>query len=53
MNEADPSMLPRLLVVLLLFGLRPWKTKAQFDKATGKYVGSNETARLWRFRTVK
>ena len=46
-------MLPRLLVVLLLFGLRPWKTKAQFDKAIGKHVGSNETARRWRLMTVK
>jgi DNA uptake protein ComE-like DNA-binding protein len=28
---------------------RPWKTKAQFDKEIGKYVGAKETARLWRY----
>ena len=32
---------------------RPWKTKAQFDKEIGKYVGPKETARLWRFMTIK
>ena len=32
---------------------RPWKTKAQFDKEIGKYVGDKETARLWRFMTIK
>jgi DNA uptake protein ComE-like DNA-binding protein len=32
---------------------RPWKTKAQFDKEIGKYVGAKETARLWRFMTIK
>ena len=32
---------------------RPWKTKAQFDKEIGKYVGEQETARLWRFMTIK
>jgi hypothetical protein len=32
---------------------RPWKTKAQFDKEIGKYVGEKETARLWRFVTIK
>ena len=32
---------------------RPWKTKAQFDKEIGKYVGEKETARLWRFMTIK
>ena len=32
---------------------RPWKTKAQFDKEIGKYVGAQETARLWRFMTIK
>src|SRR6185436_15578028 len=31
---------------------RPWKTKAQFDKEIGKYVGEKETARLWRFVTI-
>jgi len=32
---------------------RPWKTKAQFDKEIGKYVGPQETSRLWRFMTIK
>jgi DNA uptake protein ComE-like DNA-binding protein len=31
---------------------RPWKTKAQFDKEIGKYVGEKETARLWRFVVI-
>jgi len=31
---------------------RPWKTKAQFDKEIGKYVGEKETNRLWRFVTI-
>jgi len=31
---------------------RPWKTKAQFDKEIGKYVGPKETARLWRYVTI-
>jgi hypothetical protein len=32
---------------------RPWKTQAQFEKEIGKYVGPKETARLWRFMTIK
>ncbi|HVH29481.1 MAG TPA: hypothetical protein VM818_22170 [Vicinamibacterales bacterium] len=32
---------------------RPWKTKAQFDKEIGKYVGANETARLWRYVVIQ
>jgi DNA uptake protein ComE-like DNA-binding protein len=32
---------------------RPWKTKAQFNKEIGKYVGEKETARLWRFTTIQ
>ena len=32
---------------------RPWKTKAQFEKEIGKYVGPRETARLWRFMVIK
>jgi DNA uptake protein ComE-like DNA-binding protein len=32
---------------------RPWKTKAQFDKEIGKYVGEKETARFWRFMTIQ
>ena len=31
---------------------RPWKTKAQFDKEIGKYVGEKETARLWKYVTI-
>ncbi len=32
---------------------RPWKSKAQFDKEIGKYVGEKETARLWRFVVIQ
>jgi DNA uptake protein ComE-like DNA-binding protein len=32
---------------------RPWKTKAQFDKEIGKYVGDKETARFWRYMTIQ
>jgi DNA uptake protein ComE-like DNA-binding protein len=32
---------------------RPWKTKAQFDKEIGKYVGDKETARFWRFMVIQ
>jgi len=32
---------------------RPWKTKEQFDKEIGKYVGPKETARLWRFVVIQ
>lgn len=32
---------------------RPWKTKAQFDKEIGKYVGKSEAERLWRYVTIK
>ena len=28
---------------------RPWKTKEQFEREIGKYVGPNEVARLWRY----
>jgi DNA uptake protein ComE-like DNA-binding protein len=31
---------------------RPWKTKTQFDREIGKYVGEKETARLWRFMVI-
>ena len=31
---------------------RPWKTKEQFEKEIGKYVGAKETARLWRYVTI-
>ena len=32
---------------------RPWKSKEQFDKEIGKYVGPKETARLWRFVVIQ
>jgi DNA uptake protein ComE-like DNA-binding protein len=32
---------------------RPWKTKEQFEKEIGKYVGAKETARLWRYVTIQ
>jgi DNA uptake protein ComE-like DNA-binding protein len=32
---------------------RPWKTKEQFEKEIGKYVGPNEVARLWRFVVIQ
>jgi DNA uptake protein ComE-like DNA-binding protein len=32
---------------------RPWKTKAQFDKEIGKYVGDKETTRFWRFMVIQ
>jgi len=31
---------------------RPWKTKEQFEKEIGKYVGPKETARLWRYVVI-
>lgn len=31
---------------------RPWKTKEQFEKEIGKYVGPKEVARLWRYVTI-
>jgi DNA uptake protein ComE-like DNA-binding protein len=31
---------------------RPWKTKEQFLKEIGKYVGPKETERLWRYVTI-
>ena len=27
---------------------RPWKTREQFEKEIGKYVGAKETQRPWR-----
>lgn len=32
---------------------RPWKTKEQFDREIGKYVGAKETARLWRYVVIQ
>lgn len=31
---------------------RPWRTKEQFDREIGKYVGQKETARLWRYVVI-
>ena len=31
---------------------RPWKTKEQFEKEIGKYVGAKETARLWKYCVI-
>jgi DNA uptake protein ComE-like DNA-binding protein len=31
---------------------RPWKTKEQFLKEIGKYVGAKETERLWRYVAI-
>ncbi len=31
---------------------RPWKTKEQFEKEIGKYVGAKETARLWTYVVI-
>jgi DNA uptake protein ComE-like DNA-binding protein len=32
---------------------RPWKSKEQFDKEIGKYVGPKETSRLWRYVVIQ
>lgn len=32
---------------------RPWRTKEQFDREIGKYVGAKETARFWRYFVVQ
>lgn len=31
---------------------RPWKTREQFVKEIGKYVGEKETERLWRYVVI-
>lgn len=31
---------------------RPWKTRAQFMKEIGKYVGEKEAARLWQYVVI-
>ena len=31
---------------------RPWKTREQFMKEIGKYVGEKEAARLWRYVVI-
>lgn len=32
---------------------RPWKTRQQFEKEIGKYVGAKEVARLWRYVVIQ
>jgi DNA uptake protein ComE-like DNA-binding protein len=32
---------------------RPWKTKEQFDREIGKYVGPKETQRMWRYVVIE
>jgi hypothetical protein len=32
---------------------RPWKTKEQFEKEIGKYVGAKEVARFWRYMVIE
>jgi DNA uptake protein ComE-like DNA-binding protein len=32
---------------------RPWRTKEQFDREIGKYVGAKETSRLWRYVVIQ
>jgi DNA uptake protein ComE-like DNA-binding protein len=46
-----PNMAARMLVEFKEY--RPWKTKEQFDREIGKYVGPKETARLWRFMAIE
>ena len=45
-----PNMARRMLVEFKEY--RPWKTKEQFDREIGKYVGPKETARLWRYMVI-
>jgi len=46
-----PNMAQRMLIEFKEY--RPWKTKEQFDREIGKYVGPKETARLWRFMVIE
>jgi DNA uptake protein ComE-like DNA-binding protein len=32
---------------------RPWRTKEQFDREIGKYVGPKEAARFWRYFVIQ
>jgi len=45
-----PDMARRMLIEFKEY--RPWKTKEQFDREIGKYVGPKETARLWRYMVI-
>jgi DNA uptake protein ComE-like DNA-binding protein len=46
-----PNMAARMLIEFKEY--RPWRTKEQFDREIGKYVGPQETARLWRYMTIQ
>jgi len=54
-SDADilsiPGAGPRMLREFKEY--RPWKTKAQFEKEIGKYVGVKEVARLWRYVVIE
>jgi len=45
-----PNMAQRMLIEFKEY--RPWKTKEQFDREIGKYVGPKEAARLWRYMVI-
>lgn len=45
-----PGMGPRMVHEFKEY--RPWKTKEQFEKEIGKYVGAKEVARLWRYVVI-
>lgn len=45
-----PDMARRMLIEFKEY--RPWKTREQFDKEIGKYVGPKEAARLWRYMVI-
>ena len=45
-----PNMAARMLIEFKEY--RPWKTKEQFQREIGKYVGPKEADRLWRYMTV-
>jgi len=46
-----PGAGPRMVRELKEY--RPWKTKEQFEKEIGKYVGAREVARLWRYVVIQ
>jgi len=46
-----PNMAARMLIEFKEY--RPWRSKEQFDREIGKYVGQKETDRLWRYMTIQ
>jgi hypothetical protein len=46
-----PNMAGRMLIEFKEY--RPWKTREQFDREIGKYVGPKETTRLWRYMVIE